>query len=147
MVDVDAEGRPIQPVDTGVKCEKCGSPMAVRKGPRGPFLGCTAYPKCRSLKPLSAELRRLCEHPMTDVSPPGWASRRAFLAGALAAAGAAFLDPRQLASARAQAALLPAGNLFPLGVASALWRNSWLDHALRVVTVSGLAIASFQEQL
>jgi peptide/nickel transport system permease protein len=31
----------------------------------------------------------------------------------------------------------------PLGVVSALWRNSLLDHALRVITVSGLAIASF----
>ena len=31
----------------------------------------------------------------------------------------------------------------PLGVVSAIWRNSALDHALRVVTVSGLAIASF----
>jgi peptide/nickel transport system permease protein len=31
----------------------------------------------------------------------------------------------------------------PLGVVSALWRNSVLDHVLRVVTVSGLAIASF----
>jgi peptide/nickel transport system permease protein len=31
----------------------------------------------------------------------------------------------------------------PLGVVSALWRNSALDHALRLVTVSGLAIASF----
>ncbi|HMH50925.1 MAG TPA: ABC transporter permease [Candidatus Acidoferrum sp.] len=31
----------------------------------------------------------------------------------------------------------------PLGVCSALWRNSWLDHGLRVITVSGLAIASF----
>ena len=31
----------------------------------------------------------------------------------------------------------------PLGVLSALWRNSLLDHVLRVVTVSGLAIASF----
>src|SRR5688500_14577052 len=31
----------------------------------------------------------------------------------------------------------------PLGVLSAVWRNSLLDHALRVVTVSGLAIASF----
>src|SRR5919201_1358733 len=31
----------------------------------------------------------------------------------------------------------------PLGVVSALWRNSILDHAVRVVTVSGLAIASF----
>ncbi len=31
----------------------------------------------------------------------------------------------------------------PLGVVSALWRNSPLDHAVRVMTVSGLAIASF----
>ncbi len=31
----------------------------------------------------------------------------------------------------------------PLGVVSAIWRNSALDHALRVITVSGLAIASF----
>ena len=31
----------------------------------------------------------------------------------------------------------------PLGVVSALWRNSVLDHVVRVVTVSGLAIASF----
>ena len=31
----------------------------------------------------------------------------------------------------------------PLGVLSAVWRNSVLDHALRVITVSGLAIASF----
>ena len=31
----------------------------------------------------------------------------------------------------------------PIGVLSALRRNSWLDHAVRLVTVSGLAIASF----
>lgn len=31
----------------------------------------------------------------------------------------------------------------PLGVLSAVHRNSWFDHALRVFTVSGLAIASF----
>lgn len=31
----------------------------------------------------------------------------------------------------------------PLGVLSAVWRNSVLDHGLRVITVSGLAIASF----
>lgn len=31
----------------------------------------------------------------------------------------------------------------PLGVAAALRRNSWFDHALRVITVSGLAIAAF----
>jgi len=31
----------------------------------------------------------------------------------------------------------------PLGVLSALWRNSVLDHTVRVLSVSGLAIASF----
>src|SRR5262249_3464739 len=31
----------------------------------------------------------------------------------------------------------------PLGVISALWRNSVVDHLLRLITVSGLAIASF----
>src|SRR4029077_15990743 len=41
-------------------------------------------------------------------------------------------------------ALLASGLVgIPLRVVSALWRNSLLDHALRVITVSGLAIASF----
>lgn len=31
----------------------------------------------------------------------------------------------------------------PVGVVSALRRNTWLDHALRVITIAGLAIASF----
>ena len=31
----------------------------------------------------------------------------------------------------------------PLGLMAALRRNSWLDHALRVVTVAGLAMAAF----
>ncbi len=33
-----------------VKCEKCGKPMAERKGRYGKFLGCTGYPKCRNIK-------------------------------------------------------------------------------------------------
>ncbi len=31
-------------------CEKCGSPMAVKVGKFGPFLGCTGYPKCKTIK-------------------------------------------------------------------------------------------------
>jgi peptide/nickel transport system permease protein len=31
----------------------------------------------------------------------------------------------------------------PLGVLCALYRNSWIDHAMRIVTVAGAAIASF----
>ena len=43
-------------IEVNEKCEKCGSPMAVRRGPRGPFLGCTGYPKCKNAKPLPPEL-------------------------------------------------------------------------------------------
>ena len=63
---MDAEGKPVPPVDPGMECEKCGAPMAVKKGPRGPFLGCTAYPKCRSTKPMPAELKEK----LKDVLPP-----------------------------------------------------------------------------
>jgi DNA topoisomerase-1 len=55
--DVDAQGNPAQPIDTGIACEKCGAPMTVKKGFRGPFLGCSNYPKCRSTKPLPPEMK------------------------------------------------------------------------------------------
>jgi DNA topoisomerase-1 len=35
------------------KCSKCGSPMAVKTGRYGPFLACTAYPKCKNIKNIS----------------------------------------------------------------------------------------------
>ena len=44
------------PVLTEHKCEKCGAPMAIRSSARGPFLGCTGYPKCKNAKPLPEEL-------------------------------------------------------------------------------------------
>jgi DNA topoisomerase-1 len=31
--------------------------MVVKRGPRGPFLGCSAYPKCRSTKPVPEDLK------------------------------------------------------------------------------------------
>jgi DNA topoisomerase I len=58
--DVDAEGNPLKPVETGIQCENSGAAMTVKRGPRGPrgpFLGCSAYPKCRSTKPVPAELK------------------------------------------------------------------------------------------
>ena len=42
-----------EPVLTDVKCEKCGAPMARRRGRFGEFLGCTGYPKCKNLKKLA----------------------------------------------------------------------------------------------
>jgi DNA topoisomerase-1 len=68
-LDVDAEGKPIKPVDTGVSCEKCGSPMIVRRGPRGPFLACSAYPKCRSSKPMTAELKEKLKDALPAAPP------------------------------------------------------------------------------
>jgi DNA topoisomerase-1 len=66
---VDAQGNPVQPIDTGLKCEKCGSPMMVRKGPRGPFLGCSAYPKCRNAKPIPAELKEQLKDQLPAAAP------------------------------------------------------------------------------
>ncbi len=43
---------------TNMKCPDCGKPMLIRLGRRGPFLGCSGFPKCRHAEPLPAELQR-----------------------------------------------------------------------------------------
>jgi DNA topoisomerase-1 len=40
------------PETTEHKCEKCGKPMLKRWSPRGQFLGCSGYPRCRFTMPL-----------------------------------------------------------------------------------------------
>ncbi len=57
IADSDEKGNPIKLPDTGISCEKCGSPMVVRTSWRGPFLSCSGYPKCRNAKSINAELR------------------------------------------------------------------------------------------
>src|SRR5262245_21215091 len=42
-------------VVTAVRCEECGTLMALRHGPRGPFLGCNGYPVCKGTKLISAD--------------------------------------------------------------------------------------------
>ncbi len=32
------------------KCDKCGADMAIKNGKFGPFLACSAYPKCKNIK-------------------------------------------------------------------------------------------------
>ncbi|MBI4412049.1 MAG: type I DNA topoisomerase, partial [Deltaproteobacteria bacterium] len=44
---------PEVPKDTGEVCEKCGSPMIVKRGRFGQFLACSAYPKCKTTKAIS----------------------------------------------------------------------------------------------
>jgi len=43
MRDVKREGQP-----TDIECPKCKSPMVVKWGRAGEFLGCSAYPECKS---------------------------------------------------------------------------------------------------
>lgn len=33
-------------------CPLCGAPMKLRRGARGDFWGCTAYPTCRGTRPV-----------------------------------------------------------------------------------------------
>lgn len=40
------------PTEAGVKCEKCGRPMLIRKGTRGEFVACSGFPRCRNSKPI-----------------------------------------------------------------------------------------------
>jgi len=44
---------PVKEQVTDKLCEKCGKPMAVKRGRFGRFLACTGYPECKSSQPLS----------------------------------------------------------------------------------------------
>ena len=55
-MNFDAEGKPVLSAKpTEHICEKCGKPMVLREGRRGPFLACTGYPKCKNAKDVDAE--------------------------------------------------------------------------------------------
>ena len=41
---------------TDIKCPKCGQPMTIKKGRFGKFLGCTGYPGCRNIMPISTNI-------------------------------------------------------------------------------------------
>jgi len=44
---------PVKEQVTDKICEKCGRPMAIKRGRFGRFLACTGYPECKSSQPLS----------------------------------------------------------------------------------------------
>jgi ssDNA-binding Zn-finger/Zn-ribbon topoisomerase 1 len=43
-----------KPIPTDITCDECGEIMLVRQGPRGRFLGCSGYPKCKATQELPA---------------------------------------------------------------------------------------------
>jgi len=50
----------------GETCEKCGSPMVVKRGKYGTFLACSNYPKCRSTKRVKTENASSTPDAVTD---------------------------------------------------------------------------------
>jgi len=49
--EVRMEKVELAPEETGLTCEKCGSPMVVKFGRYGKFIACSNYPQCRNTKP------------------------------------------------------------------------------------------------
>ena len=45
---------------TDIKCELCGSPMAIKTGRFGKFLACTNFPVCRNTKKIEKETKGKC---------------------------------------------------------------------------------------
>jgi DNA topoisomerase-1 len=50
----------LAPEETGLTCEKCGSPMVVKFGRYGKFIACSNYPKCRNTKPYVVKTGAKC---------------------------------------------------------------------------------------
>ena len=55
IINLDKEGKLLPPkappVETTIKCDKCGTgTLRLRDGKRGPWLGCSNFPKCRGMK-------------------------------------------------------------------------------------------------
>src|SRR3989304_7582424 len=42
------------------KCPECGSPMQIKRGRFGPFLGCTKYPECKGIKRIEKKTGAAC---------------------------------------------------------------------------------------
>ncbi|MFA6995515.1 MAG: type I DNA topoisomerase [Patescibacteria group bacterium] len=49
----DAKTLELEKKYSGEVCDKCGSPMKIRVGKYGPFLACSAYPKCKNIKNIA----------------------------------------------------------------------------------------------
>ena len=55
---LDAQGHKVAstgPIITERLCEKCGKPMVLRTSKRGEFLGCSGYPKCKTIVTVTPE--------------------------------------------------------------------------------------------
>ncbi|OAI47767.1 DNA topoisomerase I [Planctomycetaceae bacterium SCGC AG-212-F19] len=56
MLPAPAKKAAMPDVEVTETCPECDSPMKLRRGPRGYFLGCSKYPKCKGKREVSEEL-------------------------------------------------------------------------------------------
>lgn len=52
VVEKTDEQKDLERKLAGKKCDKCGSPMEVKHGRFGEFLGCSGYPKCKNIQSI-----------------------------------------------------------------------------------------------
>ena len=50
----DGSAQPQAPELTDTLCDKCGRPLAMKRGRFGPFLGCSGYPECKNIVKIKA---------------------------------------------------------------------------------------------
>ena len=69
IVNLDKKGcvspPKVPPLLTDLKCPKCGSPLNLRRGSKGPWLSCSKFPKCRGRlgwAPLDDETKKRLEN-------------------------------------------------------------------------------------
>ncbi|MBN1342046.1 MAG: type I DNA topoisomerase [Phycisphaerae bacterium] len=59
----------IDSLDRSVNCPNCGAEMTLKRGPWGPFLSCSAYPKCSTTGRLNKKAREQAEEQLPPVAP------------------------------------------------------------------------------
>jgi DNA topoisomerase-1 len=73
IVSLDAKGNvtspKIPPLKTDLPCPKCGAPLVLRRGAKGPWLACSTFPKCRGRRgwvSLDDELKKNLEKALEE---------------------------------------------------------------------------------
>jgi DNA topoisomerase-1 len=67
-----------QEITTDEKCEKCGSPMVIKSGKYGRFIACSAYPECKTTKPIPLDVK--CPQDQGDLAAKRSKKGRTFYA-------------------------------------------------------------------
>jgi DNA topoisomerase-1 len=62
-------------------CDKCGKPLAQKKGRFGPFLGCTGYPECKNIVKLDRSGQPKAPPQLTDDVCPNCGKQMALKQG------------------------------------------------------------------